>query len=226
LIIANLATSLFEHKTITTTQAKAKRLRPIAEKLISLAKKGDLHSRRRVMRIIRDKSVVHELFTEIAVEFTGRNGGYTRIIKVGTRKGDNAPLATIELVDDETKKAEKKAPASKKDSAKKVRGKKVSDGGAKDEAEAEADSAAVEAEGVDEVELAEGESEGAESEGAESDGADGVDSAEGEESEGVEGDAEAENADSVAAEGVSEDAVLDAADAAEAKSDTDEKGKE
>jgi large subunit ribosomal protein L17 len=98
LILANLATALFEHKRITTTETKAKRLRPLAERLITFAKRGDLHARRRVMTTIRDKSVVHELFVEIAPQMTEREGGYTRITKIGPRKGDNAPMAVIELV--------------------------------------------------------------------------------------------------------------------------------
>ncbi|MBN9373801.1 MAG: 50S ribosomal protein L17 [Cellulomonas sp.] len=98
LILANLATQLFEHKRITTTEAKAKRLRPLAERLVSFAKRGDLHSRRRVMTVVKDKGVVHVLFTEIAPAMAERNGGYTRIVKVGPRKGDNAPMAVIELV--------------------------------------------------------------------------------------------------------------------------------
>jgi large subunit ribosomal protein L17 len=98
LILANLATALFEHGRITTTETKAKRLRPTAERLITLAKRGDLHARRRVLTVVRDKSVVHTLFTEIAPTMAERNGGYTRITKVGNRKGDNAPMAVIELV--------------------------------------------------------------------------------------------------------------------------------
>ena len=98
LMLANLATSLFEHKRITTTEAKAKRLRPLAERLITFAKRGDLHARRRVLTVVRDKGVVHELFTEIAPAMAERNGGYTRITKIGHRKGDNAPMAVIELV--------------------------------------------------------------------------------------------------------------------------------
>ena len=101
LILANLATSLFEHGRITTTEAKARRLRPLAEKLITKAKKGDLHNRRLVMQTIRDKGVVHVLFTEIAPKFAERPGGYTRITKIGPRKGDNAPMAVIELVTEE-----------------------------------------------------------------------------------------------------------------------------
>ena len=98
LILANLATSLFEHRRITTTETRAKRLRPYAERLITFAKRGDLHARRRVMQTIHDKTVVHELFTEIAPAMAERQGGYTRITKVGNRKGDNAPMAVIELV--------------------------------------------------------------------------------------------------------------------------------
>jgi large subunit ribosomal protein L17 len=98
LILANLATALFEHKRITTTETKAKRLRPLAERLITFAKRGDLHARRRVMTVVKDKSVVHELFTEIAPAVAERQGGYTRITKIGPRKGDNAPMAVIELV--------------------------------------------------------------------------------------------------------------------------------
>lgn len=98
LILANLATQLFEHGRIVTTETKARRLRPLAEKLITKAKRGDIHARRQVLTTVRDKSIVHELFTEIAPSFNGREGGYTRITKVGPRKGDNAPMAMIELV--------------------------------------------------------------------------------------------------------------------------------
>jgi large subunit ribosomal protein L17 len=98
LMLANLATSLFEHDQITTTEAKAKRLRPLAERLITFAKRGDLHARRQVMSVIRDKDVVHKLFAEIGPHFADRPGGYTRIVKTGPRKGDNAPMAVIELV--------------------------------------------------------------------------------------------------------------------------------
>jgi len=106
LILANLAQALFEHDRITTTQAKAKRLRPLAERLVTFAKRGDLHARRRVLAVIRDKGVVHELFTEIGPRYENRPGGYTRITKVGPRKGDNAPMAVIELVEALTAKAE------------------------------------------------------------------------------------------------------------------------
>ncbi|MBW1602421.1 50S ribosomal protein L17 [Streptomyces sp. JJ66] len=98
-LLANLATALFEHGRITTTEAKARRLRPVAERLITKAKKGDLHNRRQVMRTILDKSVVHTLFTEIGPRYENRPGGYTRITKIGNRRGDNAPMAVIELVE-------------------------------------------------------------------------------------------------------------------------------
>ena len=98
LILSNLATALFEHDRITTTEAKAKRLRPLAERLITFAKRGDLHNRRKVMATVRDKGVVHRLFTEIAPDMAERDGGYTRITKIAPRKGDNAPMAVIELV--------------------------------------------------------------------------------------------------------------------------------
>jgi large subunit ribosomal protein L17 len=124
-MLANLATSLFEHDRITTTEAKAKRLRPLAERLITFAKRGDLHARRQVMTVIRDKDVVHKLFAEIGPKFATRPGGYTRIIKTGPRKGDNAPMAVIELVEElksvvaeaekarGTKVAAKKAPTGR-----------------------------------------------------------------------------------------------------------------
>lgn len=99
LLLANLATALFEHGRITTTEAKARRLRPVAEKLVTKAKKGDLHNRRLVLQTIRDKSVVHTLFTEIGPRYENRPGGYTRITKIGNRRGDNAPMAVIELVE-------------------------------------------------------------------------------------------------------------------------------
>ena len=109
----NLATSLFEHGAITTTEAKARVLRPYAERLITKAKRGDLHNRRQVMTVIRDKTVVHMLFTEIGPRFADRPGGYTRITKLGPRKGDNAPMAVIELVEAEfTPKVRSSKPAA------------------------------------------------------------------------------------------------------------------
>ena len=127
-MLANLATALFEHGRITTTETRARRLRPVAERLITKAKRGDLHARRQVHRTIGDKGVVHTLFTEIGPRYGNRNGGYTRIVKIGPRKGDNAPMAVIELVEPlaeqvvaeaegatrrAAKKAAKKAPAKK-----------------------------------------------------------------------------------------------------------------
>jgi large subunit ribosomal protein L17 len=97
-MLANLAASLFEHGKITTTEARARRLRPYAEKLITFAKRGDLHARRQVLTVVPDKGIVHSLFTEIGPGFADRNGGYTRITKLGPRKGDAAPMAVIELV--------------------------------------------------------------------------------------------------------------------------------
>jgi large subunit ribosomal protein L17 len=100
-LLANLATALFEHGKITTTEAKARRLRPYAERLITFAKRGDLAARRQVLTVVADKGVVHTLFTEIGPQFATRDGGYTRITKIGPRKGDNAPLAVIELIQEE-----------------------------------------------------------------------------------------------------------------------------
>jgi large subunit ribosomal protein L17 len=130
LILSNLATSLFEHGAITTTAAKAKRLQPLAEQMITKAKRGDLTSRRQVMKRIKDKSVVHVLFTEIGERYADRPGGYTRITKLGPRKGDNAPMVKIELVE-----ALSDSPKAKKTAAKKAPAKKAA------AAEAEADDA-------------------------------------------------------------------------------------
>ncbi|WUU82377.1 50S ribosomal protein L17 [Streptomyces cellulosae] len=99
LLLANLAKALFEHGRITTTEAKARKLRPYAERLVTKAKKGDLHNRRQVLQVITDKSIVHTLFTEIGPRYENRPGGYTRITKIGNRRGDNAPMAVIELVE-------------------------------------------------------------------------------------------------------------------------------
>src|SRR5579862_8650259 len=121
-ILANLATALFQHGRITTTHAKAKRLRPVAERLITFAKRGDLHARRQVLTVVPDKSVVHTLFTEIGPGFATRQGGYTRIIKIGPRKGDNAPMAVIELVQEEAepkprRRARRSQPAARPQAA-------------------------------------------------------------------------------------------------------------
>ncbi|MDR3202955.1 MAG: 50S ribosomal protein L17 [Bifidobacteriaceae bacterium] len=134
LILAGLATSLFDNKRITTTETKAKRLRPYAERLITFGKRGDLHARRRVMRVIRDKGVVHELFTEIAPAMADRAGGYTRITKIGPRKGDAAPMAVIELVLEPVKPKKKRTPPESRPAAKKTAAK---ESGPAAEAEAE-----------------------------------------------------------------------------------------
>jgi large subunit ribosomal protein L17 len=140
-MLANLATALFTHGRITTTEAKAKRLRPYAEKLISKAKVGDLHNRREILKVIRDKDIVHKLFAEIGPFFVDRNGGYTRITKTLARKGDNAPMAVIELV-------QQKLVSTEAEAAKKTKF-------AKDEKKAET-SAVVETE-ADETEAVEAE---------------------------------------------------------------------
>lgn len=164
-MLANLATDLFEHGRITTTEARARRLRPVAERLITKAKKGDLHNRRQVMRTITDKSVVHTLFTEIGPRYENRPGGYTRITKIGNRRGDNAPMAVIELVEALTvqqqavgeaeaatkrtakdkQAADEKAAAGKKESAE-----KSEDAESEGEAKAEADKAEGEESGAEE----------------------------------------------------------------------------
>src|SRR5215471_7235522 len=112
-ILSNLATSLFEYGAITTTEAKARLLRPYAERLITKAKRGDLHNRRQVLQVIHDKNVVHVLFTEIGPKFADRPGGYTRITKIGPRKGDNAPMAVIELVQEDYTPTARTEPAAK-----------------------------------------------------------------------------------------------------------------
>lgn len=118
LMLANMASALFEHGRITTTEAKAKRLRPFAERLVTKAKRGDLAARRQVASVIRDRTVVHELFTEIAPGYAGRPGGYTRITKIGPRKGDNAPMAVIELVEPLEEQTVAEATAATKRAAK------------------------------------------------------------------------------------------------------------
>ena len=121
IILANLATQLFQHGKITTTEAKAKRVQPLADRLISKAKRGDLHNRRIVLQTVTDKGVVHTLFTEIAPKLAEREGGYTRITKIGPRKGDNAPMAVIEIVTEsveDSRKAKAKGSAKKAEPAK------------------------------------------------------------------------------------------------------------
>jgi large subunit ribosomal protein L17 len=118
LMLANMSVSLFMHKSIKTTETKAKRLRPVAERLITFAKRGDLHARRRALAILRNKEAVHVLFTEIAPLVAERDGGYTRITKLGYRKGDNAPLAQIELVLEAVNKKPSKAKPAKAEAPK------------------------------------------------------------------------------------------------------------
>ncbi|KUH37602.1 MULTISPECIES: 50S ribosomal protein L17 [Streptomyces] len=147
LLLANLAKALFEHGRITTTEAKARRLRPVAERLITKAKKGDIHNRRLVLQTITDKGIVHTLFTEIAPRYAERPGGYTRITKIGNRRGDNAPMAVIELVEGEIAK---KATVAEAEAATKRAVKESDEANAKvdeakaDEAEAKADEAKAE----------------------------------------------------------------------------------
>ncbi len=148
IILANLATQLFQHGKITTTEAKAKRLQPLADRLISKAKRGDLHNRRLVLATVTDKGVVHTLFTEIAPKLAEREGGYTRITKIGPRKGDNAPMAVIEIVTEsveDSRKAKAKGKgtaAAKAEPAKKAPAKKAASKKAEEAAAAEAPKAA------------------------------------------------------------------------------------
>jgi len=163
LLLANLAAQLFIHKSIKTTETKAKRLRPLAERLITFAKRGDLHARRRVLSVIGDKEVVHVLFTEIAPLVADREGGYTRITKVGNRKGDNAPMAVIELVlepvtpkakstkkaaaapkAEKAEKAEKPAEVVEETPAEEAPAEDAAEAGAESQAEGEAAEAAAE----------------------------------------------------------------------------------
>jgi len=155
LLLANLAAQLFTHKSIKTTEAKAKRLRPLAERLITFAKRGDLHARRRVLATIGDKEVVHVLFTEIAPLVAEREGGYTRITKLGFRKGDNAPLAQIELVLEpvtkkpSAKKAAEPAPKAKAKPAAESKGEEPAEGSSVEETAAQVESAAAELEAAE-----------------------------------------------------------------------------
>lgn len=161
LMLANLATALFEHGAITTTAAKAKRMQPLAERMITFAKRGDLQARRRVLTVVRDKDVVHELFTEIGPRYANRSGGYTRITKLGPRKGDNAPMARIELVEPLSEQAVAEAEAAAKRAAKER------------EARQKAEAAAAAAKGVEEAKAAE-EAEAADAPEAEAESAEAV----------------------------------------------------
>jgi large subunit ribosomal protein L17 len=141
LILSNLATSLFEHGRITTTEAKARRLRPYAERLITKARRGDLHSRRQAATLVRNKGVLHTLFAEIGPRFAEREGGYLRIIKLGPRKGDGAPLVVVELVEAELPNRPAKKSAAKKSSAKKAAATPVVEEAAADDSADEAPAA-------------------------------------------------------------------------------------
>jgi len=171
LMLANLAAALFTHKSIKTTETKAKRLRPVAERLITFAKKGDLHNRRRALAIIGDKSVIHELFTEIAPLVELREGGYTRITKLGFRKGDNASMVQIELVLEPVNpkpQSSKKAEAAKKTAAASAKDEKPAKAAAPVEAEetGEVEEAAAESTEVVENEVVEAEAADADTEAA------------------------------------------------------------
>jgi large subunit ribosomal protein L17 len=150
-ILANLATALFQHGRITTTEAKAKRLRPVAERLITFAKRGDLHARRHVLTVVTDKGVVHQLFTEIAPEFSERDGGYTRITKIGPRKGDNAAMAVIELVRGEPVAARPRRRARRAPADATTAAAPAATAAAEAEADEAAEASAAEAEEADEV---------------------------------------------------------------------------
>lgn len=156
LILSNLATQLFEHGKITTTESRARTLRPLAEKLITKAKVGDLHNRREVLKTVRDKGVVHVLFTEIAPLMAERPGGYTRITKIGPRKGDNAPMAVIELITSETVSSEAdraRRVASSKPATKKADSTEKADKPAKDADDSKAQQAADRAEDAADISL-------------------------------------------------------------------------
>lgn len=156
LLLANLAAALFTHKSITTTETKAKRLRPLAERLVTFAKRGDLHARRRVLAVIGDKSVVHELFAVIAPQVADREGGYTRITKIGNRKGDNAPMAVIELVLEPVVKKQRAAkPAAAEAPVEEPVVEEAAEAPAADEAAEETTEAAADEAPVEEAEAAE-----------------------------------------------------------------------
>ena len=150
-MLANLATALFEHGKITTTEARARRLRPLAERLITFAKRGDLHARRQVLTVVTDKTVVHNLFAEIGPSFASRDGGYTRITKVGPRKGDNAALAVIELVREEAEPKTRRRRARRAPAAAPARAGRGQAAAAATETPAVADEAAVAEEADDAV---------------------------------------------------------------------------
>ncbi|MBO0837071.1 MAG: 50S ribosomal protein L17 [Actinobacteria bacterium] len=160
-MMANLATALFEHGKITTTEARARRLRPVAERLITFAKRGDLHARRQVLTVVTDKDVVHSLFAEIGPSFASRDGGYTRITRIGPRKGDNAALAVIELVREEaaprTRRRRPRRPAAPATTSGRGRGRAGSEEAEPTETEPAAEGAAGDTEAVETVDEADAE---------------------------------------------------------------------
>jgi large subunit ribosomal protein L17 len=169
-MMANLATALFEHGKITTTEARARRLRPVAERLITFAKRGDLHARRKVLTTVTDRDVVHALFTEIAPTFASRAGGYTRITKIGPRKGDNAAMAVIELVPEEAEARPRRRRARRTQSADRPRQAQAETAAAEEAtAAAEATAAEESAEAADQADSAEGLAEDADGQDAEPD---------------------------------------------------------
>ena len=183
LLLANLAAALFTHKSIKTTETKAKRLRPVAERLITFAKRGDLHARRRVLAVIGDKGVVHELFTQIAPLVADREGGYTRITKLGFRKGDNAPMVQIELVLEQVNAKPKAKAETRKPTAAPVEEAPAEDAVAEDAVTEDApvdeavetvaaDAEVVEIERAEEAEAAADEASAAQDATADADGAD------------------------------------------------------
>jgi len=172
IILANLATALFEHGRITTTEAKAKRLRPLAERLITKAKRGDLHARRQVLTVVRDRGVVHSLFAEIGPRYSTRPGGYTRIVKLGPRKGDAAPMALIELVEPMAEQVVAEATGATRRSARDRAAKKTAAAPATEAAATQVQAAAAKAEAAAEAAAdaeAEGDVEGAVAAAAEAD---------------------------------------------------------
>jgi len=194
-ILANLATALFQHGRITTTETRARRLRPVAERLITFAKRGDLHARRQVLATVTDASVVHTLFTDIAPTFATREGGYTRITKIGPRKGDNAPLAVIELVPEEAESRPRRRRARRPQPAARPR-----------RAQAASEASTAEAEGDTEPEAAAA----ADTSAAEDSAAE---------------DSDAEDSDAEDAAGEAEDSAAEPGDEADSGDEPDDAGK-
>ncbi|HEY2126152.1 MAG TPA: 50S ribosomal protein L17 [Streptosporangiaceae bacterium] len=196
-LLANLATALFEHGKITTTEAKARRLRPYAERLITFAKRGDLAARRQVLTVVADKGVVHTLFTEIGPQFATRDGGYTRITKIGPRKGDNAPLAVIELIQEEAEAKPSRRSRRSRRSQPAARPAAEVEAAAEDTAEAAEDAAEAAEDAAEAAEVADAADDEADAEAADEDedDADAEDEADAEDSAEAEDSADAEAAD-------------------------------